>query len=99
MSPLILTDMFDKVDVEATLVEGPGGTTSTARAIRHGLSLGLAALYPEFKQRLRFGKYFQHTFQLMPFILAGYLNIDPRSKERSKISQPGARAKWIWKKR
>ncbi|KAI6177589.1 hypothetical protein M3Y97_00924200 [Aphelenchoides bicaudatus] len=65
MAPLILTDMFNKIDVEAKLHDGPGGTTATARAIRHGISMGLAALYPEFKLRLRF---------------AGYLNADPRSK-------------------
>jgi hypothetical protein len=30
------------------------------------------------------------------YFLAGYLTTDPRRKERSKINQPGARAKWIW---
>lgn len=57
MAPLILTDKLGLVDVEANVVEGPGGLTATPRAIRHGLSLGLAALYPEFKQRLRFGNF------------------------------------------
>ena len=27
---------------------------------------------------------------------AGLLTLDPRKKERSKVNQPGARAKWIW---
>ncbi|VDM60926.1 unnamed protein product [Angiostrongylus costaricensis] len=27
---------------------------------------------------------------------AGLLTYDPRTKERSKVNQPGARAKWIW---
>jgi len=84
VAPLILTDKFGQVDIEATSESGFDGQTTTPRAIRHGVSLGLAALYPEFKQRLRF---------------AGYLTTDPRRRERSKISQPGARAKWIWKKR
>ncbi|VDM50051.1 unnamed protein product [Toxocara canis] len=27
---------------------------------------------------------------------AGLLTRDPRKRERSKVNQPGARAKWIW---
>ena len=30
-----------------------------------------------------------------PF-LAGLLTRDPRRKERNKVNQPGARAKWTW---
>jgi ribosomal protein S9 len=58
IAPLLLTNKFDLVDVEATHVEGPGGQTVTPRAIRQGLSLGLAALYPECKELLRFGALF-----------------------------------------
>lgn len=57
MAPFILANKLGQVDVEAHLVEGPGGTIATPRAIRHGISLGLAALYPESKLKLRFGKF------------------------------------------
>lgn len=96
MAPLLLTDKFGLVDVEATYISG-GGQTSTPRAIRHGLSMGLAVLYPECKEKLRFGWLFLSKIESnFVYFLAGYLTIDPRHKERSKINQPGARAKWIW---
>ncbi|PIO67539.1 hypothetical protein TELCIR_10705 [Teladorsagia circumcincta] len=34
---------------------------------------------------------------IVPFT-TGLLTLDPRKKERSKVNQPGARAKWIWRK-
>ncbi|KAI6240065.1 putative 40S ribosomal protein S9, mitochondrial [Aphelenchoides fujianensis] len=84
LSPLLLTNKFGQLDVDAKVVSGPGGLSVIPRAVRHAVSLGIVALHPEFKQKLRF---------------AGLLTADPRRKERSKVNQPGARAKWIWKRR
>ncbi|CAJ0574406.1 unnamed protein product, partial [Mesorhabditis spiculigera] len=83
LCPLIVTNLIGQVDVVATS-EGSGGETAVPRAVRHGVSLGLAALFPANEEKLR---------------LAGLLTTDPRTKERSKVNQPGARAKWIWKRR
>ncbi|TKR64289.1 hypothetical protein L596_024851 [Steinernema carpocapsae] len=84
ISPLIVTDLFGKVDIRVTVDDGPGGLSVIPRVSRHAVSLCLAALYPDLFERLR---------------LAGLLTGDPRRKERSKVNQPGARAKWIWKRR
>ncbi|CAD5220982.1 unnamed protein product [Bursaphelenchus xylophilus] len=84
IAPLIITGRLGKVDVAVKIEEGPGGISAVPRAARHALSLGLAALYPNTKNMLR---------------LAGLLTQDPRRKERNKVNQPGARAKWIWKRR
>lgn len=83
LAPLIIADLLGKVDIEAQ-VEGPGGLSVIPRVVRHGAALGIAALYPEKANKLR---------------LAGLLTSDPRRRERNKVNQPGARAKWIWKKR
>ncbi|KAL3084198.1 hypothetical protein niasHT_039324 [Heterodera trifolii] len=84
LAPMIVAGKLGKVDIEAHLLDGPGGLSVVPRAVRQGAALGLAALFPETMERLR---------------LAGLLSTDPRTKERCKINQPGARAKWIWKKR
>uniref|UniRef100_A0A7E4W0J4 37S ribosomal protein S9, mitochondrial n=1 Tax=Panagrellus redivivus TaxID=6233 RepID=A0A7E4W0J4_PANRE len=83
-SPLIATNMFGRVDIEAKVLEGPYGLSIVPRAVRHGVSLGIAALFPDAVEPLR---------QLK------MLTMEPRRKERSKVNQPGARAKWIWKRR
>ncbi|KAK6745641.1 hypothetical protein RB195_012014 [Necator americanus] len=83
LAPMIVAGLLGKVDVKATST-GSGGITALPRAVRHGTALGIAALYPKTMEPLR---------------LAGLLTADPRKKERSKVNQPGARAKWIWKRR
>ncbi|CAB3401415.1 unnamed protein product [Caenorhabditis bovis] len=99
LAPFIVSSTLGRFDVEASSVcistllpESPnrkplmrsGGQSSLPRAVRHGTSLCVAALLPEKTELLR---------------LAGLLTLDPRKKERSKVNQPGARAKWIWKRR
>ncbi|CAJ0942258.1 unnamed protein product, partial [Mesorhabditis belari] len=83
LCPLIVANLIGQVDVKATTV-GAGGATAVPRAVRHGTALGLAALFPDVEEKLR---------------LAGLISWDPRDKERNKVNQPGARAKWIWKRR
>ncbi|RCN48675.1 30S ribosomal protein S9 family protein [Ancylostoma caninum] len=80
LAPMIVAGLLGRVDVKATST-GSGGITALPRAVRHGTALGIAALYPKTMEPLR---------------LAGLLTSDPRKKERSKVNQPGARAKWIW---
>uniref|UniRef100_A0AC34QC17 Ribosomal protein S9 n=1 Tax=Panagrolaimus sp. JU765 TaxID=591449 RepID=A0AC34QC17_9BILA len=84
IAPLLVTDMFGRVDIEARVLEGPYGLSIVPRAVRHGASLGIAALFPETVEKLK-------TMEM--------LTMEPRKKERSKVNQPGARAKWIWKRR
>ncbi|VDO62621.1 unnamed protein product [Heligmosomoides polygyrus] len=77
---MLVAGLLGRVDVKATST-GSGGITALPRAVRHGAALGIAALYPKTVEPLR---------------LAGLLTLDPRKKERCKVNQPGARAKWIW---
>ncbi|KAM3723594.1 putative 40S ribosomal protein S9 [Dirofilaria immitis] len=84
LAPLIVTDLLGKLDITSKITDGPGGASVIPRIIRHGASLCIAALFPEYFDKLR---------------LAGLLTSDPRKRERYKINQKGARAKWIWKKR
>uniref|UniRef100_A0A0R3RFS7 Peptidylprolyl isomerase n=1 Tax=Elaeophora elaphi TaxID=1147741 RepID=A0A0R3RFS7_9BILA len=81
LAPLIVTDLLGKVDITGKITDGPGGASVIPRIIRHGASLCIVALFPEHFDKLR---------------LAGLLTSDPRKRERYKISQKGARAKWIW---
>uniref|UniRef100_A0AC35U1Q6 28S ribosomal protein S9, mitochondrial n=1 Tax=Rhabditophanes sp. KR3021 TaxID=114890 RepID=A0AC35U1Q6_9BILA len=83
IAPLIVADVLGKVDIEVT-TSGDGGLSAVPRAVRHAVALGIAAIYPQQVERLR---------------ISGLLTSDPRRKERSKVNQPGARAKWIWKRR
>lgn len=53
---MIITGLLGKVDIEAIFIDGNYGETIIPRAIRHGTSLSLAALYPEFREKLRLGK-------------------------------------------
>lgn len=61
-----------------------GGLTGQAGAVRHGISRALAAIDEEFRRTLRKG---------------GFLTRDPRTKERKKYGQKGARARFQWTKR
>jgi ribosomal protein S9 len=72
LSPLIVTGLLGKVDIEAKVIFGVGGKSVTPRAIRTATGLALAALYPDLAERLR---------------LAGMLNYDKRRKERKKVFQ------------
>lgn len=65
------------------LVNG-GGLTGQAGALRHGISRALSTIDLEFKVILRKG---------------GYLTRDPRTKERKKYGQKGARKRFQWTKR
>ncbi|HQP91129.1 MAG TPA: 30S ribosomal protein S9 [Candidatus Omnitrophota bacterium] len=67
----------------SALVNG-GGLTGQAGALRHGISRALSAIDEEFKKVLRKG---------------GFLTRDPRTRERKKYGQKGARAKFQWTKR
>lgn len=57
VAPLIVTDMFGRIDIEAKVLEGPYGLSIVPRAVRHGASLGIAALFPETKTKLRDSKW------------------------------------------
>jgi len=61
-----------------------GGTSGQAGAIRHGISRALLAVDTESKGKLR---------------KEGLLTRDPRSKERKKYGQKGARARFQFSKR
>ncbi|EGT53222.1 hypothetical protein CAEBREN_16751 [Caenorhabditis brenneri] len=99
LAPMIISQTLGRFDVTATtecisntLPEAPnrepfkrsGGMSALPRAVRHGTALCVAALHPE---------------SIEPLRLSGLLTLDPRKNERSKVNQPGARAKWIWKRR
>ncbi len=61
-----------------------GGIEGQAGAVRHGLSRALLAYDPQLRTTLRKG---------------GFLTRDPRSKERKKYGQRGARARYQFSKR
>ncbi|HXI03476.1 MAG TPA: 30S ribosomal protein S9 [Candidatus Saccharimonadales bacterium] len=61
-----------------------GGMTGQAGAIRHGIARALLKWNPELRKGLRG---------------AGLLTRDPRSKERKKYGQPGARKRFQFSKR
>jgi small subunit ribosomal protein S9 len=67
----------------AALVNG-GGLTGQAGALRHGISRALSTLDDEYHSILRKG---------------GFLTRDPRTRERKKYGQKGARKKFQWTKR
>jgi small subunit ribosomal protein S9 len=61
-----------------------GGLTGQAGALRHGISRALISTEPELHDLLR---------------KQGFLTRDPRSKERKKYGQKGARKRFQWTKR
>jgi small subunit ribosomal protein S9 len=63
---------------------GGGGVSGQAGAVRHGLSRALLKWNPELRKSLR---------------TAGFLTRDPRSKERKKYGQKGARKRFQFSKR
>lgn len=81
--PLIFTNLTGKVDIEAT-VSG-GGPTGQSGAIRVGIAYGL--------------RNFVDVEMIEKMRIAGLLTKDPRTRERKKFGQEGARRKFTWKKR
>lgn len=61
-----------------------GGVTGQAGAIRHGITRALVLANPELRQMLK---------------KAGFIRRDPRTKERKKYGQRGARARYQFSKR
>ena len=61
-----------------------GGVTGQAGAIRHGITKALVQANPEFRVMLK---------------KAGFIRRDPRTKERKKYGQKGARARYQFSKR
>jgi len=61
-----------------------GGIAGQAGALRHGLARALSQVDASFRPTLR---------------KAGYLTRDPRTKERKKYGQKGARKRFQWTKR
>lgn len=63
MTPFIVTGLLGKLDVNANVLENPvqnpiSGHIVRARAVRHGVSLAIAGLYPEHRETLRLGNDF-----------------------------------------
>ncbi|KAG5311670.1 PYX protein, partial [Acromyrmex insinuator] len=81
--PLLLTNMTDKVDIEAT-VNG-GGPTGQSGVVRWGISWGLRS--------------FVDNSTIDRMRIAGLLTRDWRRRERKKPGQEGARRKFAWNKR
>lgn len=61
-----------------------GGTNGQAGAIRHGITKALILVDPDLRQQLK---------------KAGFIKRDPRTKERKKYGQKGARARFQFSKR
>jgi small subunit ribosomal protein S9 len=61
-----------------------GGIVGQAGAVRHGITRALLQINPDFRQVLK---------------KAGFVKRDPRSKERKKYGQRGARARFQFSKR
>ena len=61
-----------------------GGVSGQAGAIRHGITRALVHADPELR---------------LPFKKAGFIKRDPRTKERKKYGQKGARARFQFSKR
>jgi small subunit ribosomal protein S9 len=61
-----------------------GGMAGQAGAVRHGITRALIEANPEFRERLK---------------KAGFVTRDPRTKERKKYGQKGARKRFQFSKR
>jgi small subunit ribosomal protein S9 len=69
---------------DALVNVGGGGISGQAGAVRHGIARALLRWNPELRKGLR---------------TAGFLTRDPRTKERKKYGQPGARKRFQFSKR
>lgn len=99
ITPLRITETLGKYDVTAD-VRG-GGPTGQAGAIRLGLSRSLCSLEPDLRSQLKPGTISSHcrysVFNILTLLCAAkMLRRDPRSVERKKAGQPGARKKRQW---
>jgi small subunit ribosomal protein S9 len=81
--PLMVVEKVEQFDVVAT-VRG-GGETGQAGAVRHGIARALADMNVDEWRT--------------PIKKAGLLTRDPRTKERKKYGQPGARKRFQYSKR
>ncbi|PIR94376.1 30S ribosomal protein S9 [Candidatus Falkowbacteria bacterium CG10_big_fil_rev_8_21_14_0_10_39_11] len=81
-APLTLIGQGDKLNVTVKVLGG--GFVSQSEAIRHGVSLALVQLNPNFRKPLK---------------KAGFITRDARKKERKKPGLKGARRAPQWKKR
>jgi small subunit ribosomal protein S9 len=70
--------------VDVSATVGGGGLSGQAGAIRHGLARALSEFNPELRTPLK---------------RAGFLTRDPRTVERKKYGQPGARKRFQFSKR
>lgn len=60
VAPIVATNLYGRVDIEAKVIGGDYGLSVVPRAIRHGVSLGIAALFPETVDTLRNCKFFDN---------------------------------------
>lgn len=81
--PFVILENIDQFDVRCS-VRG-GGERGQAGAIRHGIARALADRNPDEWRT--------------PLKRAGLLTRDPRTKERKKYGQPGARKRFQYSKR
>jgi small subunit ribosomal protein S9 len=71
-------------DFDVKVTVKGGGFSGQAGAIRHGITRALMLANPEFRSQLK---------------RAGFVRRDPRTKERKKYGQRGARARYQFSKR
>jgi small subunit ribosomal protein S9 len=71
-------------DFDVKVTVKGGGYSGQAGAIRHGITRALMLANPEFRSQLK---------------RAGFVRRDPRTKERKKYGQRGARARYQFSKR
>ena len=71
-------------DYDVKVTVKGGGYSGQAGAIRHGITRALMLVNPEFRSQLK---------------RAGFVRRDPRTKERKKYGQRGARARYQFSKR
>jgi small subunit ribosomal protein S9 len=80
--PLELTNTVGRYDITVNVTGG--GLSGQVGAIKHGISLALLKINPEFREALK---------------KAGFITRDARIKERKKYGQRSARARFQYSKR
>jgi small subunit ribosomal protein S9 len=80
--PLELTNTVGRYDITVNVTGG--GLSGQVGAIKHGISLALLKINPEFREPLK---------------KAGFITRDSRIKERKKYGQRSARARFQYSKR
>ena len=79
-----LRKLHRRIDLIRNATAKGGGITGQAEAVRLGIATALQGLAPELRPAMK---------------QAGFLKRDPRSRERKKPGQAGARKKFAWVKR